>query len=322
MAKEVPEFDSLELNADFRLNIVPRTELDDFETKIETDYKSIREKVSTRLNQRFAVLGIDIYRYSDYEELEQVLVPRLFDELYIQTSHMIAQGLTFVFQPHVDRTNQFPQNRFRDFFIGTGDGGFQIFENPLQAALFLIEFEAIVRLYNTRHFMSRIFDLIGPITLRYSVTYDGLYHHGSSYFGPAIINNARILSKDHLNRLIIDSGTFDWFHKHCLGVENLASMTLRDVAAIEDFQTYDHKDLTQELNDLIFYEPEQGQSEGIKFVIVQKLGFLESKRARIEVYNVSIQARVRFGHFMQQRQLEFTFSVGNMNAQGLISENA
>jgi len=314
----IPSFDDLNLTGEFRLNIVPRTELDDFGTKTDTDYKDIRERVQGVLSTPFAVLGIDIYKYSEFAELEQAMIPKLFSEVYSQTCSLIEQNFHYLFQKYTSPELPILRSTARKYFIGTGDGGYQIFHTPLHCIVFASVFEAVVRQYNTRHFMTKIFDLVGPITLRYAMTLNSIYSGENSFYGKAIIDNARILSKDKLNRLLIDENTYHWFQLKCLGIENLTSLSLVDVSEISEFCDYDPKYMTEENNELVYLDKKKIRSEGIKLVVAQKLGSLEAKSSRIQVYNVAIQIRSEFGMFLQTKALEFTYSLGNLNASGIV----
>lgn len=314
----IPSFDDLNLSSEFRLNVIPRTELDDFGTKTDPDYKTVRDRVQETLSKKFAVLGIDIYKYSEFAVLEQALIPRLFSEIYNQTCSLVVQNFQYLFQKYTSREFSFLTCTAGKYFIGTGDGGYQIFQTPLHSIIFASVFEAVVRQYNTRHFMTKVFDLVGPITLRYAVTLNSIYSDGSSFYGKAIIDNARILSKDKLNRLLVDENTFHWFQLTCFGIENLTSLSLADVSQMSEFQSYDSKYMTEEKNELIYLDKEKIRSEGIKLVVAQKLGPLIAKSSRIQVYNVGMQVRSKFGMFLQTRTIEFTYSLGNLNAGGIV----
>lgn len=66
-------------------------------------------------------------------------------------------------------------------------------------------FQANIVRYNSRNdTSSALYEVIGEINLRYSLTYDNLYFYNKNYYGPAIINCARIMSKDKLNRFLLD----------------------------------------------------------------------------------------------------------------------
>ena len=99
--------------------------------KTATKHKKFTEKT---------VLGIDIYQYSQYQSLEQSIVPFLFKLIYKEASELCLKKTGFVFQ-------NYETSDFKDQFIETGDGGFQLFETPLHAILFAIQFELFVRYF-------------------------------------------------------------------------------------------------------------------------------------------------------------------------------
>lgn len=67
---------------------------------------------------------------------------------------------------------------------------------------------------------------IGIFTIRFAITYDEIYKLDGKNYGTAIINNARIMSKDKLNRLLIDENSYDWFLKEINGVENIKNFNV------------------------------------------------------------------------------------------------
>lgn len=107
-----------------RVNILPNS--DDLHAQIEkyVDTKSFNKK---------SVLGIDIYRYGMYKHMEQTLIPSLFKILFDKTIKLCLDNNQFVFQ-------HYTKEQIEDAFISTGDGGFVIFDTPLHALLFNINF--------------------------------------------------------------------------------------------------------------------------------------------------------------------------------------
>jgi hypothetical protein len=96
--------------------------------------KDLKDSISEVFNNR-AVLGFDIYRYSQFPLLEQTLIPFLLKELYKASYQNCLLLEPFIFQNKTEID-------FTENFIDMGDGGFQIFDNPLQALLFSIYFQA------------------------------------------------------------------------------------------------------------------------------------------------------------------------------------
>ena len=96
-----------------------------------------KEKTDFHLNyiENKSILGIDIYKYSEYPEDEQIYVPVLFNSLYDITVGNCCNLEKFFFQDYCTSTKEFKKN-----FISTGDGGFQIFDNPIQSLIFAAYF--------------------------------------------------------------------------------------------------------------------------------------------------------------------------------------
>lgn len=313
----IPEFSDLGLNNHFRLNIGPKLELDDYDTYEKMDYSKIRLHLSKALENKYTIIGIDFYRYSEYMQLEQTLIPNLFSEIYRETNSLILQNFKYLFQKHKTDSNIY-KGDFEEYFIGTGDGGYQILETPLHGIAYISIFEAIVRLYNSRKFMSKVYDLIGPITLRYAMTYDDLFKYNKSYYGNAIINNARIISRDKLNRFLIDENSYKWFQLRCIGIENIGTLDLEVISKYSEFKDYNDSYRSEDGNELFYSSKGRNINEGIKGVDIQKLGILSEKNSKLDVYNVCIQVHSRYGHFLQENEREFAYTIGNQNSNGLM----
>ncbi len=254
-----------------------------------------------------SVLGIDIYKYSDYPEDTQVYVPVLFNSLYKITVNNCIKGEKYFFQNYANTISEFKEN-----FISTGDGGFQIFDDPIQSLIFSFYFQLNVKRFNSGSFTTNLnvnlFNIIGRIELRYAVTYDKIYSYDKNFFGPSIINNARILSKDHLNRLLIDNNTFLWFDHTINTIENLMVMKIEHFHNIQYFKEYD-----KENPSLLFDNPE---SDKIKSVDVLKIGSIKSKNTVLEIYNLNVKVllKIKSDH---KDFAGFLVTIGNLNTQGI-----
>ena len=110
------------------------------------------------------ILGIDIYHYSRYKPLEQALIPILFKLIYDKVAEISISGSSFIFQKYKTDKN------FKQNFINTGDGGFQIFDTPIHAMAFAINFQMIVRYYNSFRYFPKLRKIIGPLSLRYALS--------------------------------------------------------------------------------------------------------------------------------------------------------
>lgn len=274
-------------------------------------YKHLKEYVEYRKISNKAVLGIDIYQYSSYGEFEQTLIPFLFKKLFHTTIDLCLEHHPFIFQKY---SREIVENNF----ISTGDGGFIIFDNPMQAMLFACNFAVVLRVYNAFHFFPRLRKIIGGISIRYAMTYDKVYSYADNFFGRAIINNARILSKDSLNRCLIDQYTYTWFTTNIEGVENLQVMTMDEVANIHEFSQPDYdKSLLETTEDKIFGK-ESTRREGIINADMLKIGNIKFKDTELNVYNLHLQVSLKLVNDDDHSQQKVvTVSLGNLNTTGI-----
>ncbi len=243
--------------------------------------------------------------------------------MYEHSWELIVQNYEFIFQKYIkDKENGMDINRLaikpKDFFISTGDGGYQIMETPIHAIIFVLTFATILRFYNSDLFMRKLHAKIGNIELRYAITLDDLYKYDDNYYGSSIINNSRILSKDKLNRLLIDNNVYMWFLDVLTGIENLMSLSLEELSTIEPFLEYD-KSKIEEGNNALIPKNNIIQKEGIKTLDVQKIGKIKQKQSLIDVYNIHIQAIIDYINFFKIKKT-LTVSVGNLNTVGIENE--
>jgi hypothetical protein len=271
--------------------------------------KELRQYIDYDRIRRKAVLGIDMYQYSSYGEFEQTLIPFLFKTMFDSTIRLCLENHRFIFQ-------KYDTGRFERNFISTGDGGFFMFDNPLQALLFASNFAVVLRVYNAYHYYPRLRRIIGGINMRYAITYDKVYTFEKNYYGRGIINNARILIKDDLNRCLIDEHVHSWFTTNLDGVENLQIVTINEIANIFEFsKDYDRKFL--EYSDEIF-EHEPSRKYGIINSDILKVGFIQSKETSISVYNLHMQVTIALTNDDDPDQKRIiTVSLGNLNTSGI-----
>lgn len=272
-------------------------------------YSELKKYISYERISKKAVLGIDMYQYSSYGEFEQTLIPFLFKTMFESTIRLCLENHKFIFQ-------KYDIARIERNFISTGDGGFMLFDNPLQALLFASNFAVVLRVYNAYHYYPKLRRIIGAINMRYAITYDKVYTFNNNYFGRGIINNARILIKDTLNRCLIDEHVHSWFTTNLDGVENLQIVTLNEVANIWEFSKgYDKSYL--EFNDEIF-ENEPSRKYGFINADILKVGVIQSKEASISVYNLHLQITISLTNDDDPNQKRLiTVSLGNLNTTGI-----
>lgn len=282
-------------------------------TNIIPDHRQLFSDLKKYINydqiSRKSVLGIDMYQYSSLGEFEQTLVPFLFKTMFDSTIKLCLVNHRFIFQ-------KYSTERIERNFISTGDGGFLLFDNPLQSLLFASNFAVVLRAFNAYHYYPRLRRIIGAINFRYAITYDKIYTYENNFFGRAIVNNARILIKDNLNRCLIDEHVHSWFMTNLDGVENLQIVTIDEVSNIFEFsKSYDKKFL--EGGDEIF-ENESSRKYGIINSDILKVGFIQSKESSISVYNLHLQITIRLANDDDPSQTRLiTVSLGNLNTTGI-----
>lgn len=258
---------------------------------------------------RKTVLGLDIYQYSTYGEFEQTLIPFLFKTIFEANIRLCFANHKFIFQ-------KYTAEQIRVSYISTGDGGFVIFDNPLHALLFACNFAVILRAYNAYHYYPRLRRIIGGINMRYAITHDKIYTYNDNFYGRAIINNARILVKDSLNRCLIDEHAHSWFTTNLDGVENLQIATLEDIANIYEFSRDYDRSLLDHGDEL--FESEPSRRYGIINSDILKIGMITSKEASISVYNLHLQVTVKLVNDDDPNQTRLiTVSLGNLNTTGI-----
>lgn len=260
------------------------------------------------------VLGIDIYKYSRMVGLQQELIPIIFDLLFEETIKTCNDVNPFIFQ-------KINKDKMLEEIIQTGDGGFIVFETPLHAVLFALLFETNVRLFNCGHFYPKIKNITGIITLRYAITIGFLFGYDNNYYGEAIIKNARVLSKDKLNRLLIDEEVYQWFIENLNGIETLEIVSIESLKRIPCFSEYIFDE--QKINYIITSEEDEENKEHnrIKSIIVSKIGSTSAKETELNIYNVLIKAEALFEEDHapegEERQENYIYSIGNINSSGL-----
>lgn len=292
------------------------SELEKFDVKdryddsnIASENKKIKE-IETKLikSEEVSILGYDIYKYSQFDESQQNLIPFVFELLKKETIRFCIEGETALFS----------KSDFSDNFISTGDGGFLIFRNPLKAIVFNTIFFAHLQTFNSYRFYPKLRHYIGPLTIRSCLTRDNVFHYQKNYYGPGIITNARILSKDKLNRFLIDEETHLWFLSKFTGIENITEITLEDISQVIE--------LNKKNGISIFFTIEERMEENkrnrkhckFKSCHLQKVGSVKAKESTISVYNVELQSYMYiFDEKDEHKGKHFIVSIGNSNCTGI-----
>jgi hypothetical protein len=259
---------------------------------------------------RKSVLGLDIYQYSSYGEFEQMLIPFLFRMLFSTTIDLCFENHPFIFQ-------KYTKESLKKAYISTGDGGFVIFDNPMHSLLFACNYAIVLRVYNAFHFFPRLRKIIGGISTRYAITYDKVYSYNDNFYGRAIINNARILSSDSLNRCLIDEYTHRWFTVNIDGIENLQLITIEDVAHIYEFSSGYNTEFITTKEDKIFGH-EASREQGIINSDILKIGKIKAKESDLNIYNLHLQVSMSLVNNDDPKQHKIvTASLGNLNTAGI-----
>jgi hypothetical protein len=272
-------------------------------------YQELEKYVNLKSFRRFSVLGIDIYRYGLYKHLEQTMIPALFKILFDKAIRLCLENNQFVFQ-------NYTKEKIEKSFISTGDGGFLIFETPMHALFFAINFEMMVRAFNSYHHFPKLRKIIGSISLRYAITYDTIFQFENNHYGSAIINNARILEKDTLNRCLLDQRTYEWFLTNIDGIENLQTYTIYDIANIYEFTKYDKKFIKEGENDIL--NTRLSRYTGIINSDILRVGQVRVKETEMNVFNLHLQVTTyAYADDKKESKRRITVSLGNLNTSGI-----
>jgi hypothetical protein len=270
----------------------------DLEVELAKYFADSREFVGS-------VLGIDIYRYSKFKREKQRLIPSIFKKLFDDAVGYCGEHEPFLFQ----------KNQFSDRFISTGDGGFLIFDTPLHALVFATWFQACLAVFNSGLESPRLRKFVGALELRYTLTLDELFVQDSVHYGAAIINNARILSRDSLNRFLLDGHTVAWFATRLRTFETIMGLTIADIASLPDFKSYDRTNLKSVLfMDAAGDSPGQGS---IRTAIVQKIGETTAKDDKFDTYSAYMQFGLSYGDGETTPMKNIVVTLGNLNSSGL-----
>ncbi len=294
--------------------------------------KQLREFFKTKKEKK-AVLGLDIYQYSKYKDEKQDLIPVILKE--------IIDSAFFHFKKYEQESYNRNRNILNDF-IDTGDGGYWFFDTPLDALIFSMYINVFVHAFNSFIIYPILREHIGIFTVRYAITYDDVYKLDGKSYGTAIINNARIMSKDKLNRLLIDENSYDWFLKEINGVENIKNfvqVNQQKNNRIITLKNHNHK-ITDQLDLLktkyensfvLGIHKENLQKENVDLnmeffdvitnVICQKLDQISVKEDSFKVYNLFIQYRLTINedNITPEEYYDelLAVSLGNLNANGI-----
>lgn len=290
----VNKFDKTNINTSFA-TIPEANDLEDF----------LEDKIHPESFSNKSILGIDIFQYSQYELNKQTLIPFLFKLIQDAVYTNCLEGNSYLFQ-------KYTSSKLEKDFIHTGDGGFQILDTPLHAVSLAINYELFIRYYNSFHFYPKLRKLIGPISLRYSISTGSIFQYNQNYFGPGIINCARMLSKDDLNRCLMDQSTHDWFMHTMMGVENLQFISIDDISTYPQFALYDKSKAKD--YEMIFPHKKDFSFQKIISTDVQQIGEIKAKYTTLNIYNLHLQF---LGTIREAKDKPIVVTIGNLNLSGI-----
>jgi hypothetical protein len=291
--------------------------VDKFDTaNINTSYASIPEDVDLEnyLDDKIhpesfsnkSILGMDIFQYSQYELKKQTLIPFVLKLIQDAVYKNCLESNAYLFQKYTG------VERLEKDFIHTGDGGFQILDTPLHAITLAVNYEMFLRYYNSYHFYPKLRKAIGPISLRYTISSGTIFQFDNNYFGPGIINCARMLSKDSLNRCLLDQNTYDWFMHNMMGVENLQFISVDDIATYPQFALYD-KAASNE-SEMVFPYHKDFSFQKVISTDVQRIGEIKAKNTTLNIYNLHLQF---LGSIVALNDKPIVITIGNLNLSGI-----
>jgi hypothetical protein len=291
--------------------------LESMDTKnIDTSYSTIPEDsdLENHLDEMIhpesfsnkSILGMDIFQYSQYEIKKQTLIPFLFKLIQDEVIKNCIESNGYIFQKFKG------VNEVANDFIHTGDGGFQILDTPLHAVAMAINYEMYLRYYNSYHFYPKLRKIIGPISLRYNISSGNIFQFNNNYFGPGIITSARMLSKDSLNRFLLDQNTYEWFMHTMMGVENLQFISIDDIATYPQFALYDREKASNP--EMVFPLEKNFSFQKIISTDVQKIGEIVAKTSTLNIYNLHLQF---LGAMKEIKDKPIALTIGNLNLSGI-----
>lgn len=257
------------------------------------------------------VIGLDIYHYSKMENKTQILIPVIFDLLFVQAENWMKQ-----YEKNLIKD----QEHLQDSFIHTGDGGFLLVDNPIIGIVFLLHFYTLLNLYNSGLYLNEYYAITKEIEIRACMTKGSVFKYHSNYFGKAIIQNARILAADKLNRFLIDENVNNWFNKNINGLTSLLIRTGKEIEALLQLPPESLKE-----SKIFCYENyvtidgiPTGNSS-IKHVTKQKIGEISVKEDKNSIYNVEIQRYALLEIPESSLKINnIVITIGNSNASGLV----
>jgi hypothetical protein len=256
------------------------------------------------------VVGFDIYKYSKYPSEKQILIPFILEKIFSITEETLQEYESLFFPK---------SSPLKENFIDQGDGGYLILDNPIHGLLFICYFDAALRLFNCGKISQNLVDFIEPLNVRYTMAMGHIFKFipdneapsGIHNFGEGIVRCARILSKDKLNRFLIDDRTFNWFMGKFNGIENLI---ITDVTKIIELLEMGH--IEKASSEIFPSEKHKDGKSGIYDLDILKLNDINAKEDIMKVYNLHIKLGLSIKQPSGSSE-GLLIAIGNLNTQGL-----
>jgi len=265
----------------------------------EQKYSELLEK---EIIQR-TIVGIDVYRYSKMDKIPQSLLPYCLDILIEGTFANLLEYEPAFFSKELNKESN-------DAIIHTGDGFYVPFIDPIRATLFCIYFQSNLSSINTLNNQILMRSMVGSISIRYAMTIGPVYYYENKLYGKPIIQNARLLSLDKLNRFLLSNKVFLWFEIHTNGIETIGAIKLEDIKKIDKFTLFSDKSL--------IFVPEQVGFYRFRTLILQKIGDQKVKDDTEDIYSLFIQVLMK--HKMRIEIDKYVISIGNLNTHGIVEK--
>ncbi|NCQ69951.1 MAG: hypothetical protein GPI97_12375 [Microcystis aeruginosa W13-16] len=285
-----------------------------FEDSSFSTEETISQIMKIQKGEKVAVLGFDVLSYSQMTEPSQTLLPYLIRRIIKKTIDDLR-----IYEPciFIDVLPKFDQKTV----IDVGDGGFYFLPTPLHSVIFALYMEAVVRDFNANLLWKNLRSVVEPIKIRYALSYDLVFKYEDiqNHYGTGIINCARILAKDKLDRFLIDENSYLWFMKNIHGLESLKVIELEFLKFLPHFRNPNRGD-NIEYKSFSIPEARSYDTPGIDNAFILKVGKIKSKENILSIYSVHLQMSYKYLNKVDTYESVWkmiTVSLGNLNSMGL-----
>jgi hypothetical protein len=168
-------------------------------------------------------------------------------------------------------------------------------------------FFAVLHIFNSGHFAPRLSRYIGELNIRSTITYDNLFNYENNWYGKAIINNSRILSKDQLDRFLIDKETYDYFLRNFNGIETLSTIKSEIFKKIMN--------INDDFHSVIF---DGRYNNLLKSIHIQKVEDTWAKSTKLNIFNLEMQFNAT--STLNGKDVSYVFTLGNTNTANITKQ--